>query len=263
MDDDKVAHAAALLVRARKSGELLHELPEDCRPATAAEANAIGDEIARQLGEPIGGWKISFLYKPREAPFISPLFESRIFTAPVEIPASLTPSLFIEPEITFRLEHDLPPREALYHAAEVAAAVVACPSFEIVDTRFDTSQRGIRQRLNERASLVEVFADHQTSGAFIAGAGRADWSDFDFARIRVVMRADDETIVESLGGHAFSDPFLPLVVLANEMRHRSGLRAGQLLATGSFTGFFPVAIGQTITAEFENFGTVEAMFVDR
>lgn len=169
----------------------------------------------------------------------------------------------IEPEITFRLERDLPPREDLYRPDEVAAAVVACPSFEIVDTRLDTAHRGIRQRLNERATLVELFADHQSSGAFVAGAGRADWPEFDFARMPVTMRADGEVIVESLGGHAFSDPFLPLVVLANEMRHREGLRAGQLLATGSFTGFFPVEVGQKITAEFEGFGTVEAMFVDR
>ena len=47
------------------------------------------------------------------------------------------------------------------------------------------------------------------------------------------------------------------------MRSRDGLRAGQLLATGSFTGFFPVRIGQKITAEFDGFGSVEAMFVDR
>ena len=101
------------------------------------------------------------------------------------------------------------------------------------------------------------------SGAFVVGAGQAGWPGFDFARTRVVMRGDGEVIVESLGGHAFSDPFLPLVVLANKMRHREGLRAGQLLATGSFTGFFAVEVGQRITAEFEGFGTVEAMFVDR
>lgn len=71
MDDDKVAKAAALLVHAWTTGEPLRELPDNCRPATAAEANAIGDEIVRQLGEPVGGWKISFLYKPREAPFIA------------------------------------------------------------------------------------------------------------------------------------------------------------------------------------------------
>jgi 2-keto-4-pentenoate hydratase len=171
--------------------------------------------------------------------------------------------LCIEPEITFRLERDLPPRDERYRPDEVAKAVIACPSFEIVDTRFDTSDRSIRQRLNERATLVELFADHQSSGAFVAGDGRADWPNFDFAIARVVMRADDEVIVESVGGHAFSDPFLPLVVLANEMRRRDGLRAGQLLATGSFTGVFPVEVDRKISAEFEGFGTVEAMFVDR
>jgi len=263
MDDDKVAKAAALLAEARRTGVRLRVLPDDCRPANAADANAIGDETARQLGEAIGGYKISFLFKPREAPFISPLFDSRIFAAPAEIPASLTPSLFIEPEITFCLQHDLPPRDARYRPDEVAAAVIACPSFEIVDTRLDTDYRGIRDRMNERATLLEIYADHQTSGAFIAGEGRADWADFDFARTRVTMRADGDTIVESIGGHAFTDPFLPLVVLANQMRSRDGLRAGQLLATGSFTGFFPVRIGQKITAEFDGFGSVEAMFVDR
>jgi len=263
MDADKIAKAAALLVAAWRAGDGPEALPDDCRPTIAAEANAIGDEVARQLGEPIGGWKISFLYKPREAPFISPLFRSRIFAAPAQIPASLTPSLCIEPEITFRLQRDLPARKDRYSADEVAAAVIACPSFEIVDTRFSKARRTIRQRLNERASLVELYADHQASGAFVAGPGRADWASFDFARMEVVMRADDMVIVESVGGHAFSDPFLPLVVLANEMRRREGLQAGQLLATGSFTGFFPVAVGQRITAEFAGFGAVEAMFVAR
>ena len=45
---------------------------------------------------------------------------------------------------------------------------------EIVDTRFDMKHRTIRQRLNERATLVEAFADHQTNGAFIVGQGVKD-----------------------------------------------------------------------------------------
>ena len=55
MDDDKVAKAAALLADARGTGVRLRGLPDDCRPANAADANAIGDETARQLGEAIGG----------------------------------------------------------------------------------------------------------------------------------------------------------------------------------------------------------------
>jgi 2-keto-4-pentenoate hydratase len=261
MEQAKVAEAARLLVEARRTGRRIAELPRDCKPATAADANQIIDAISEALDEAVAGWKITFLYKPREKPFRCPLFASRVFASPAQIPQSLTPSLCIEPEVTFRAIRDLPPRAAVYRAEEVAAAVEACPSFEVVDTRFDTSNRTIRQMLNERASLIEAYADHITSGAFIVGPALKDWRDLDFARMRVTMRKDDTPIVETDGGHAFIDPFLPVVVMVNELRHGAGLKAGQIIATGSFSGFFPVDLGQRITAEFAGLGRVEAMFV--
>ena len=181
--------------------------------------------------------------------------------SPAKVPVSLTPSLFIEPEITFRLTADLPPRAKLYRFEEVASVVEACPSMEIVDTRFDARHRTIRQRLNERATLVEAYADHQTNGAFIIGQGIKDWRDIDFGAMRVRMSADDKTIVETIGGHAFVDPFPPVVILANQLRKGPGLKAGQVVATGSFSGFFPVEIGQQIVADFDGVGTASAMFV--
>ena len=95
-------------------------------------------EITKRLGAEIGGWKITFLYKPREVPFQCPMFSQLMFASPAKIPVSLTPSLCIEPEITFRLLADLPPRARLYRPEEVASVVEACPSMEVVDTRFDT-----------------------------------------------------------------------------------------------------------------------------
>ena len=185
-----------------------------------------------------------------------------MFASPARIPVALTPSLCIEPEITFRLLADLPARAQVYRPEEVAGVVEACPSTEIVDTRFDTRRRTIRQRLNERPSLVEAYADHITNGAFVIGQGRKNWRDIDFATMRVNMRAGSKTIVETVGGHAFIDPFLPVVVLANELRHGPGLKAGQVVATGSFSGFFPVEVGQQVVADFEGVGQAAATFVD-
>jgi 2-keto-4-pentenoate hydratase len=263
MDVSKVAEAAGLLIEARRTGHLIEELPQHCRPVTAADSNAIVDEITRQWGEPIAGWKISFLYKPREVPFRAPLFASRVFASPARIPVSLTPSRFIEPEITFRLLTDLPARTQVYRPEEVAAAVEACPSTEIVDTRFDSSRRTLRQRLNERATMVEAYADHVTNGAFVIGAGVRNWRDIDFSRMKVTMRAGDKTIVETVGGHAFIDPFLPVVVLANELRRGPGLKTGQVVATGSFSGYFPVEVGQQVVADFEGVGQAMATFIDQ
>jgi 2-keto-4-pentenoate hydratase len=39
------------------------------------------------------------------------------------------------------------------------------------------------------------------------------------------------------------------------------MKAGQVVATGSFSGFFPVEVGQEIVAEFEGIGTASATFV--
>jgi 2-keto-4-pentenoate hydratase len=261
MESIRIAEAASLLLEARRTNKPLWELPDECKPNTAADANDIVDEVTRQLGEPIAGWKITFLYKPREKPFRAPIFASRMFSSPARIPVSLTPSLFIEPEITFRLLHDLQPRKQIYRAQEVAEAVEACPSFEAVDTRFDTRHRTIRQMLNERKTLLEAYADHITNGAFVIGEPCKDWQKIDFGAIRVVMRTENKRIVETIGGHAFVEPFLPVVVLANELRHGPGLKAGQTVATGSFTGFFPVEIDQLITAEFEGLGEVQSTFV--
>jgi 2-keto-4-pentenoate hydratase len=70
-------------------------------------------------------------------------------------------------------------------------------------------------------------------------------------------------IVDTVGGHAFVDPFLPCVVLVNAMRHRGGVRAGELLVTGSFSGFFEVEPDEPVTAEFVGFGSAVATFASR
>jgi 2-keto-4-pentenoate hydratase len=132
---------------------------------------------------------------------------------------------------------------------------------EVVDTRFDTTERSIRQRLNERATMVEAYADHITNGAFIIGPGIKNWRDIDFGSVPMRMSADGKPIVETVGGHAFVDPFLPVVVLANQLRRGPGMKAGQVVATGSFSGFFPVEVGQLIVADFEGVGQAHATFV--
>lgn len=264
MDSSAIRRAAELFVEARRTGKPIQELPEDCRPANTVDVNAIvdavTDRLVREAGETIGGWKIGFVYSPRQKPMICPLFNSRLFLSPADVPVSLAPSLRIEPEISFRLTRDLPARAAPYRAAEVTDAVLACPSLEIIDTRFDTRQRSIRQMIDNPKSRLEAMADHNTTGAYVTGEGRDDWQDFDFAAMRMVMRTRKRVIVETTGGHAFVDPFLPCVVLANEMRHRGGMRAGDILVTGSFSGFFEVEPDEPVTAEFAGFGSAEATF---
>jgi len=52
------------------------------------------------------------------------------------------------------------------------------------------------------------------------------------------------------------------VVLANLRRTTTGLKAGTIVVTGSFTGFHPVEIDSPVIGEFEGFGTMEASIVN-
>jgi 2-keto-4-pentenoate hydratase len=260
LDQGRIEEAAQLFVRARRTGLRLSDLPEACRPRDAQEANAIVRAVTRLLDQPIGGWKIAFLYKPRQPPLIAPLFAANIFASPAVVPRSVTYALLAEPEIAFRLLHDLPPRDSRYQAAEVAEAVIACPALELNDTRFDTSARSLRSILDDPGSVLSAHADHQTSGAFVVGEGQTGWETADFAEQRVVLRCGESVLIDRIGGHAFSDPFLPVVVLANARRRQGGLKAGQVVAAGSFSGFSAVQADTPVIATFDGFGSAEATF---
>ena len=75
------------------------------------------------------------------------------------------------------------------------------------------------------------------------------------------MRQGSRTIIEKTGGHPTGNPAIPAVVLANLRRATTGLQAGWIVVTGSFTGFHPVALNQPVVGEFEGFGTMEAAIV--
>jgi 2-keto-4-pentenoate hydratase len=264
MEPAALREAVGRFVEARRTGQPIRELPEASRPQDTVDVNAITDAVTEELvahhGEVIGGWKFGFVYSPRQKPMICPLFRSRLFESPARVPLALTPSRRIEPEISFRLTRDLPPRAAPYRPDEVAAALVACPSLEIIDTRFDTSVRTIRAMLDDKRTRLEAMADHNTTGAYVTGTPREDWQAFDFAALRAVMRTPSRVIVDTVGGHAFVDPFLPCIVLVNALRHRQGVRAGELLVTGSFSGFFEVQADEPVTVDFVGFGRAEATF---
>jgi len=49
MDSNKIETAAALFVQARQVGDKIWELPEDCRPQSTADTNAIIREVTRRL----------------------------------------------------------------------------------------------------------------------------------------------------------------------------------------------------------------------
>lgn len=240
--------AADLILDARRTGERLVDLPESLRPVTAEEVDAIQDAIALAYGE-IGGWKIGAA-TAEATPSFAPMPAAWIAASGGTMKGWYR---IVEAEIAFLVGEDLGPRETRYSREEVLAAMASChPAIEVLETAFADPAK---------ATLNSVQADLQRNGGFFYGAAFADWKATDFTAEKVTLVVDGSVREERTGSNTSGDFFRLLVWLANEGAARTGgLRRGQWITTGSWTGNTPAAMGSVVDVEFEHAGRVTMRF---
>lgn len=249
---DRPARAAALLLAARHDpARRLPDLPAELRPADRAAAYAIQQHVARAFAA-IGGWKVS-PFQPDGPPFCGPPPASGVMAGPATICAATFLLRGVEAEVAVRLARDLPPRATPYTRAEVAAAISALhPAIEVLQSRF-----------LEPAAVTPLtgLADTHAHGAFVHGLPVADWQRIDLATERVVQRVDG-AVTTTRTGHPGGDLLGQVVWLAN---HGSvwagGLKAGQFVTCGSWTGAGRVGPVAQVRVAFSRLGDVAFDFV--
>ena len=239
--------AAQALLDARRTRRWIEALPPGTQPAQESDAYAIQELVAAELGA-VMGWKVGAATLHSE-PSRAPLHAATLFENG-DLPAQMFHVMGVEAEIVYRLGRDLPPRERPYAREEILAAVHTMhPAIEIVDTRF--------------ASLSSIYAlcqraDQQNHGALAIGPGLEEWSDIDPPRQIVRLTINDSLARENTGGNSAVDPVRLLQWLASRGSSRlGGLKAGQIITTGSCTGTIFVEPGARVRAEFPGLGTVE------
>ena len=247
MRPETIEPAANLLIEARRNHTQLTALPEDCRPETPDEAYAIQDAVTRALG-PVGGWKVGFRPPPTDA-IRAPLPATLIFPGPATLPAERFHIIGIEAEIAFRLGADLPQRAEAHDLDSIVAAIdSAHATIEVVDSRI---------RDWRAADALWKLADSQMNGALVHGDGTTAWRGTDFAQQPVTLTIDGTVAVESVGGNPAGDPLGLVVWLANHCAARGGgLKAGDIVTTGSYTGLSFYEPGITVVADFPGLDTV-------
>ncbi|MBS0638844.1 MAG: fumarylacetoacetate hydrolase family protein [Proteobacteria bacterium] len=247
MSEQAISANAEVLVQARKSGTSIDALPSV--PGSVAEAHAIQDRVSRLLGTPIGAFKANA--PPGQEPTRGPIYTPTVRRSPARFEWAEAPHLGVEGEVAFRFARDLPARSAPYSREEVAAAVVALPTIEVVSSRFrDTSSR----------PALEQLADGIANAGLVCGPETQAWSALDFTRLHVTLRVNGETVVDKDGGHSLGDPLQIAVALVELMRDRGGVRAGQIVTTGSWTGLRYLKPGDRCSVTFETLGTAEVVF---
>jgi 2-keto-4-pentenoate hydratase len=149
---------------------------------------------------------------------------------------------------------DLPPREKPYSVEEVTEAVESLhPGMELAECRFihDSSF----------PPLPAILADGAGCGTIIYGPAIANWRTRDIAGQEVALLIDGKARRTGSAAASLDHPIVPLTWLANELsRTGVGLKAGQMVSTGTLTGMLAPRAGETHVADFGPFGSVSVTF---
>lgn len=252
----------------RELARLLASLRRDCRqqsgldarlvPPDPAMAYRVAGLVAEELGWPVLGWKIAAFKEEMQQALRtdSPIYGRTYFVTetPITVVHAKLASPIPEVEYQAKLGADLPPRAKPYSVEEVAEAVASLhPGLELAECRF----------IHDAAfpPLPAILADGAGSGTIVYGPAIADWKSRDIAGQEATLSSDGRLRRKGTAGAALDHPMAPLTWLANELsRTGVGLKAGQMVSTGTLTGMLAPRPGETYVADFGPFGSVTVAF---
>jgi 2-keto-4-pentenoate hydratase len=258
MASDAAHEAGTILWRHWRAGTKIEALPDECRPRTRADGYAAQAEVARASGQEVSGWKIAATsvagqrHIGVDGPLAGPLLADRRIEAGGVVPFVGNLMRVAEAEFAFRMARDLPPRDAPWTPDEaVAAAASLHPAIEIPDSRYlDFARAGAPQLIADTACACWFV---------IGGAVEADWRTADLAAHRVTAFSNGAQKGEGAGRNVLGDPRIALAWVANELNAIGrGLRAGEVVMTGTCVAPIAIAAGDRLTMDFGAFGSVGA-----
>ena len=149
-----------------------------------------------------------------------------------------------ENELCMRLGRDLSGTVTLEEAR--AAVDVVYPSLEIIETRGPFTEQ-----------IALAMADNAQQKTVILGAPVA--LPADLTAIVAEVSVNGAVVATGTGEAVLGNPLNSLVWLAGKLgAYGRGLKAGEIVMTGSFTRQFPIAPGDRIRTVFSGIGAVEA-----
>lgn len=248
---DIARQAADLLIAVRaKASPKITNLPEALRPADRPQAYAI-QRLVVETFTGIGGWKVGAA-GPEAPPqcAVMPLEDVRPSPATAVSKDSVRG---IEAEVAFRMAADLPPRATPYTRDEVIAAIgTAHPVIELLDSRYVDP---------DTVDAFTSLADCQVHGGFVYGPGKTDWHGIDFSA-ETVEQYVDGTLTKTHIGNPVGDMIRLMVWMANEGAvWAGGLKAGQFVTCGSWTGKEMVGPAAKVRVFYPSLGEVRVNYV--
>ena len=252
---------AKTLWRARAAGRAV-TIDAGQRPATLEAAYKIQDEVSALAGSPRVGWKLGATSTAAQqalgfdGPFFAPLHRRFCHESGTTIALPVKQIPGVEAEFAILLGAELPARSEPYDRDSVTAAVAAvCPAIEVAGSRMVVA--------GDEADPAMIVADSGNNIGFVQGEPHAGWAGIDLAAHEVTLFINGEQAASGNGSLVMGHPLNALVWLANRLSQSGvGLNVGDVITTGSTTGWKAISPGDTAVADFGELGTVQARFSD-
>jgi 2-keto-4-pentenoate hydratase len=259
---DRTLAAANVIAAARRGRIPLQPLAADIAPRTEAEGYRIQAALAGLLSADFGaqaGYKIGCTsavmqqYIGIAHPCGGSVFAKGVHDSGVSLRHNDFVRVGVECEIAVRLGRDLVPSEAPFTADKVAQAIESClPAIEIVDDRYSDWQT--------MGAPILVADDFFAAGCVLGRpVVRSAAPDLKDVAGRAVV--NDVEVSRGTGADVLGHPHHALAWLANHLAADGrGLRAGQIVLTGSLVKTIWLKPGDRVTMELSGLGSVAVAF---
>ncbi len=261
MQTMQAKEAAAMLWDAWVHSKPLDALPANCRPATIEEGYQVQAQILALSGQQQFGWKIAATSKAGQThigvdgPIAGHLLHNRVFLGSSKVPFAGNEMRVAEAEFAFSFARDLPPRSTPYAQDEVLDAVATLhPAIEIPNSRYKDFVK---------VGAAQLIADNACAHYFVLGeATTQSWREIDLAQYSVLATVQGKLTRAGKGANVLGDPRIALTWIVNELsRLKIGIKANQVVTTGTCVVPLEVAAGDHVIADFGRLGSVEAWLV--
>jgi 2-keto-4-pentenoate hydratase len=247
-----------------QAGGVVDGLHAPMCPESRADGYAIQAQLMAHTAKPLFGWKIAATSTAGQkhinvdGPLAGRILAERVVPKGSEVHLGSNRMRVAEAEFAFRLGQDLPPRSTDYTQDEVVAAIASLhPAIEVPDSRYaDFTKVGAAQ----------LIADNACAHQFTLGAAAtADWRGIDLATHKAVGtisgRRGRTVKHEGTGANVLGGPLLAMTWIANELsRIGVGLKAGEVVTTGTCVAPLPLHEGDIVIADFGAFGRISLSF---
>ena len=257
------APLAAALETAWRERNALEPFTETGALTTVEDAYAVQkawDAIRISDGDQFLGHKVGFTAKAMQdlfgitEPDYGGILASRRFAVKngrVEIPSTILLQPKLEGEIAFRLGKPLRgPGVTMDDVLEATTELAV--SAEIVDSRI----------ADWRIKILDTIADNASFGAFAVGPWDKSLRDADFPNLRMIVRRDEEVVLQGTGDVVLGHPARSVAWLVNRLADFDvTLEAGSIVLSGSLGGAVDAHRGDEFSIELNGQEPLRVAFV--